>query len=149
MQRRTIELSVLTVLILVSLSILFMGKSMVDGGMESGMSPLFLPRIIAALIIIFSLMGIVEARKKKDSENLGASLTSMVKNAGIFFVYLFVLPYAGFIPATTVMMFVVMFQMGGRNLPIMTFVSIAGSVIIYYASYHMLKVLLPPGCLFQ
>ena len=149
MQRRTIELTVMFLLVLVSLSILFLGKSMVDGGMESGMSPLFLPRIIAVLMLVFCTMGIYEAVKKQGAGGLETDLVSVAKHIGIFFIYFFVLPYIGFMVATSVMMFVIMYQMGGRNLLVMAVVSISGSVIIYYAGYHLLKVLLPVGSLFE
>ena len=149
MQRRTIEFTIMFLLVLVSFSILFLGKSMVDGGMESGMSPLFLPRIVAVLILVFCTMGIYETIKEQNADGLETDLVSVAKHVGIFFVYFFVLPYLGFMLSTSIMMFVIMYQMGGRNLLIMVVVSISGSVIIYYAGYHLLKVLLPVGSLFE
>jgi putative tricarboxylic transport membrane protein len=156
MQKNSIEIAVGSILIFISSSILLWGRSLVEGGMSTGVNSLFLPHIIAILVIALSGLMIFSAIKSKSdiqpserTDEPKGGYIEIGKYVAAFLIYLLILQYIGFMLSTFLMMFFVMYQMGGRKWFIMLAIAISASVILYYACYHLLHVMLPFGSIFE
>ncbi|RBW48490.1 tripartite tricarboxylate transporter TctB family protein [Marinobacter sp. F3R11] len=150
MDRRKLDVILSAVLITTSIIILT-NDSLVEGGVESELGSMFLPRVIAALIIIFSasigissVRGLLMKAEASDCERLDvAGFSGIFLYIGIFVAYWFLVPLAGFLITTPFVMFAIALLLGGRNwIPIIT-MSVVTPVIIYYGSLHFLRVYLP------
>lgn len=150
MDRRKIDVIMATVFIIVSLIILT-NDNLVEGGAETDLGSMFLPRIVAGLIIIFSAsIGIQALRKLISKAALNAEenimtdgFAGIVIYISIFIVYWLVVPYVGFLVATPFVMFGIAVLLGGRKwLPIIL-MSVITPAVIFYGASHFLRVFLP------
>lgn len=150
MNRRKIDVALSSVLIIASLTILISDK-LVEGGVETDLGSMFLPRIVAVFILFFSAMiGIPSlARLCKDTPLGGLERVDTEGFLGIFVyiailvAYWFAMPYVGFLIATPIAMFGIAVLLGGRNWPVMAAVSILTPTIVYFGSSAFLRVFLP------
>lgn len=154
MNRRKIDVALSSLLILASLVILT-SDSLVEGGVETELGSMFLPRIVAVFIIFFSAMvGLPSLAKLLKGNPLGG--LERVDTEGFFGIAIYIAilaaywlatPHVGFLVATPIAMFGIAVLLGGRNWPAMATVSIITPVVVYYGSSHFLRVFLPPWTL--
>ncbi len=150
MDRRKIDVVISTCLILMSLIILT-NDGLSEGGVETDLGSLFLPRIVAGLIIIFSatiaIQSILKLKRNADinEEDIISTEGFMGVNIyiGIFILYWLAVPYIGFLIATPFVMFAVSYLLGGRSWFAMTAMSIVVPLIVFYGANHFLRVFLP------
>ncbi|MBN3562287.1 tripartite tricarboxylate transporter TctB family protein [Aliamphritea spongicola] len=150
MDRRKVDVVLATVLIIISLIILT-SDQLVEGGAETDLGSMFLPRIVAVLIIIFSATIGIESLKKllqrKEMEDKELIVTNgyggIFIYIGIFIAYWLLVPVLGFLVTTPFVMFSVALLLGGRNWIPITAVSVITPILIFYGSSHFLRVFLP------
>ncbi|MEH6472639.1 MAG: tripartite tricarboxylate transporter TctB family protein [Halopseudomonas sp.] len=150
MDRRKIDVVLSALLIIVSVIILT-NDNLVEGGAESDLGSMFLPRVVAALIILFAATIAIQSLRKlaQDTKPEGQELiitdgfSGIFIYIGIFIAYWLSVPYVGFLVATPFIMLAVAVLLGGRNwVPIIT-TSVITPVLIYYGSREFLRVYLP------
>lgn len=150
MDRRIVDVALTSAMLVAALAILTM-DGFVSGGVEAELDAMFLPRVVAALIGVFSLMiclpslmGLL-ARRPADPEawiktdGLGGVLAYLA----IFFTYWWVMPIVGFLVATPVVIFAISVLLNGRNWIAMAAVSVITPTLIFYACQNFLRVYLP------
>ena len=150
MNRRKIDVGLSAVLIIVSLIILT-NDNLVEGGMETDLGSMFLPRLVAVFIIMFSAtIGIQSLVKMHKQEELG--LLEYIDTTGflgigiyvaIFVLYWFLVPYTGFLITTPFVMMSIAVLLGGRSWLSMTAVSVITPLLVYYGCSNYLRVFLP------
>ncbi len=150
MDRRKVDIVVMTMLIIASIIILT-NDNLSQGGAETELGSLFLPRIVAGFIICFSLfIGASSLSKllKKDTLTTSESISlsgfwGVNIYVALFIGYWFLVPVVGFLLITPFVMFAVAYLLGGRNwVPIIT-MSIIVPILVFYGSVHFLRVFLP------
>jgi len=150
MDRRKIDVVLSTLLIIVSVIILT-NDNLAEGGAESDLGILFLPRVVAGFMIIFAATIAIQSFMKlsKGAELEGQELittdgfSGIFIYIGIFVAYWLAVPHLGFLVTTPFVMLGVAVLLGGRNwLPIIA-VSVITPVLIYYGSREYLRVYLP------
>lgn len=150
LDRRKVDIILSTVLIVASLIILT-NDNLVEGGAATELGSMFLPRIVAAVIIVFSaVIGIQSLRKLAKRTEIYASeliitegFSGVYMYIGIFIAYWLLVPYLGFLITTPFIMLSVAVLLGGRNwLPIIS-MSVITPILIFYGSREFLRVYLP------
>ncbi len=150
MDRRKTDVVLSTFLIIVSVIILT-SDNLVEGGAESDLGIMFLPRVVAGFIIIFATTIAIQSLRKLLS---GAEIESreiiitdgfsgIFIYIGIFIAYWLAVPHLGFLVTTPFVMLGVAVLLGGRNWIPITAVSVITPVLIYYGSREFLRVYLP------
>lgn len=155
MNRRKIDVALSATLIFVSIIILT-NDNLVEGGMETDLGSMFLPRIVAVFIALFSAnIGIKSLIKLKADTPLHELENINIKGflgigmyIAIFILYWFLTPILGFILTSSLAMLAVATLLGGRNWPVMLSVSVITPLLVFYGCENYLRVLLPPGTLF-
>ena len=150
MNRLKIDVGMSATLITVSMIIL-MNDNLAKGGMETELGSMFLPRLIAVIIILLSgTLGAQAIIKLKKREELNANEvidTTGFSGVGIYFsifiLYWLAVPHVGFLAATPFTIFAVAYLLGGRSWVPMTAVSIILPILIYYGCSRYLRVFLP------
>ena len=154
MDRRKIDVVLSTFLIIASLIILT-NDNLADGGAESDLGIMFLPRVVAGLIIIFASTIAIQSLRKLAA---GAQIESkeiiitdgffgVFVYIGIFIAYWLAVPYLGFMVSTPLVMIAVALLLGGRNWVPIIAISVITPVLIYYGSREFLRVYLPTWAL--
>lgn len=150
MDRRKIDVVLSTLLIIASVIILT-DDSLAEGGAESDLGILFLPRVVAGLMILFAgtiaIQSFAKLSKGAELEGLEkistAGFSGIFIYIGIFIAYWLAVPHLGFIVTTPLVMLGVAVLLGGRNwLPLIS-LSVITPVLIYYGSREFLRVYLP------
>lgn len=150
MDRRKIDVVLSTFLIIASVIILT-NDNLAEGGADSEMGILFLPRIVAGLMILFagtiaiqSFMKLAKGAEQEGQEVISTEgFSGIFAYIGIFVAYWLAVPYLGFMVTTPFVMLAVAILLGGRNwIPIVA-VSVITPVLIYYGSREFLRVYLP------
>lgn len=150
MDRRIIDIGLSTFLIIVSLIILT-NDNLVEGGAESDLGSMFLPRVVAGLMILFAATIAIQSFRKLAQGSKPEGLEIIITNGfsgifiyiGIFIVYWFTVPYVGFMVATPFIMIAVAILLGGRNWVPIVATSVITPLLIYYGSREFLRVYLP------
>lgn len=150
MDRRKIDIYLSTFLIVIS-TIILTNNNLVEGGAESNLGSMFLPRFVACLIIIFSLIIAVQSLVKLTN-NVTLIENEIINTRGlsgvfiyivILIAYWFSMLHMGFLISTPFIMIAVAILLGGRRwMPIIT-MSVMTSLIIFYGSKIFLRVYLP------
>mgnify|MGYP000241719947 CR=1 FL=1 len=150
MDRRKIDIYLSTFLIVIS-TIILTNNNLVEGGAESNLGSMFLPRFVACLIIIFSLIIAVQSLVKLTN-NVTLIENEIINTRGlsgvfiyivILIAYWFSMLHMGFLISTPFIMIAVAILLGGRRwVPIIT-MSVMTSLIIFYGSKIFLRVYLP------
>ncbi|MDX9838877.1 MAG: tripartite tricarboxylate transporter TctB family protein [Azoarcus sp.] len=154
MNRRKIDVVFSSILIIASLVILSSDK-LVEGGVETDLGSMLLPRIVAVFIIIFSAMigvpSLLNLIRKTPLRGLEQIDTEGFLGIGIYIAilaaYWLALPHLGFLVATPFAMFGVAILLEGRNWPVMATVSLVIPLVVDYGSSIFLHVFLPPWTL--
>ncbi len=150
MNRRKVDLVFSSFFILISLVVLT-SKTLVEGGVETELGSLFLPRIVAVLIIVFSMtigiQSLVKLYRKSPLEQLEYINTTGFFGVGLYFAifitYWFIVPYVGFLIATPLAMLGIAVLLGCRRWITFSVVSIITTVFIFYGCRMYLRVFLP------
>jgi putative tricarboxylic transport membrane protein len=133
--------------------------------------PDFMPKIIAGLIAVFSILIVVSGFNKlkaiknvdastdvvidKNAENFDmeeekASYTPVLMTLGIMVGYILLMPYIGFLIMTALYLFVQMMILShktNRKNGLFIIISVISSVTIYYVFKSIFYVMLPTGIL--
>jgi len=149
--RRIVDVVVTSFFIVVGIIILTNDGLSVGGVEASSLGSLFLPRVVASLIIVFSavvgIQSLLSMSKKSaplDEEQIDMSgFLGVNIYVGVFIAYWFFTPYVGFLVTTPVVMMVIAFLLGGRNWWTMSAVAIMTTVMVFYGCRHFLRVFLP------
>lgn len=150
MNRQKFDVAFTSLLIGMAIVILT-SNTLVEGGVETEFGSMFLPRVVAVLIILFSVaMGLpsllkllkgatpAEHERVDTTGFLGIGLYLL-----ILFAYWFAMPYIGFLIATPLAMFSIALLLGGRNWVAMVALSVITTLIVYYGGSTFLRVFLP------
>ncbi|MCK1788969.1 tripartite tricarboxylate transporter TctB family protein [Pseudomonas violetae] len=148
--RRKIDIALSTLLIIMSIVILT-NDHLVEGGADSDLGSMFLPRIVAGLMIVFSatialqaILKLTKGARTDDVELISADgFSGIFIYVGIFIAYWLTVPYVGFLVATPLVMIAVASLLGGRKWVPIIAVSVITTVAIYYGSREFLRVYLP------
>lgn len=150
MDKRIVELVYTTTLIILSIVILS-NNGLVEGGVETELNSMLLPRIVAVLIIIFSmtialssLLKILKNTKKTSSDILDVNgLMGVFYYILILVAYWFVLPKIGFLISTPITIFLICALLGARSWIVMLALSITLTTVVFFGSNYLLRVFLP------
>jgi hypothetical protein len=150
MDRRKVDVIFFTILIILSL-IIITNDSFVEGGAESELGAMFLPRVVAGLILIFSviiggqsLYSLLKSNVQNQNERLSVNgFSGVVIYIGIFISYWFLSPLVGFLIITPFVMFSIALLLGGRNWIPIILMSLITPALVYYGANHFLRVFLP------
>lgn len=150
MNRRYFDIVIGSVLITLSIIILTL-DGLAEGGAETDLGTMFMPRVVAGFILIFSAMIAIPslhqimrstpltAQEKINTNGLGGVLIYIA----IFVAYWWFLPLVGFIFATPIAMFTIAVLLGGRSWLAMSLVSVILPVVIFYGAREIIRVYLP------
>ena len=150
MNRRKVDVSLSAVLIIVSLIVLT-NDSLVEGGMETELGSMFLPRLVAVFIIMFAatigIQSLLKLHKKAELGVLEYIDTTGFLGIGIyvaiFVLYWFLVPYTGFLITTPIVMMSIGVLLGGRSWLPMATVSVITPLLVFYGCSNYLRVFLP------
>lgn len=150
MDRRKIDVMMASGLIAISVIILT-NDNLVQGGVETELGSLFLPRIVAACILIISaLIGVDSLRRLRADAPYeeGEVINTEGFDGVIIYVLTFVfywiaVPYFGFVVATPFAMFSIAYLLGGRNWIPIILMSLITPITIFYLCREFLRVFLP------
>lgn len=148
--RRKIDVVMASALIAASIVILT-NDELSQGGVETELGSLFLPRIVAVCMIGFaatvgvqSLLRLHRQSPKDDVEKIGTDgFGGVFIYLGIFIAYWLAVPYIGFVIATPPVMMAIAILLGGRSWIAMGLMSVITPLVIYHLSYEFLRVFLP------
>lgn len=150
MNRRKVDVGISAVLLIVSLVILT-NNNLVEGGMETDLGSMFLPRLVAVFIMLFSgTIGIQSIIKLYKKTGLGEvevidtnGLMGVAVYVVIFIFYWWLVPLVGFLVATPFAMFSIALLLGGRSWVTMSAISVITPIIVFYGCREYLRVYLP------
>ncbi|MCV6613255.1 MAG: tripartite tricarboxylate transporter TctB family protein [Amphritea sp.] len=150
MDRRKIDV-VLSTLLIIAAVIILTNDNLAEGGAESDLGIMFLPRVVAGFIIIFaatigiqSLNKLLKAAAPDSNEIIITNgFSGIFIYIGIFVAYWLAVPHLGFLVTTPFIMLAVAILLGGRNWIPIIIVSVITPVLIYYGSREFLRVYLP------
>lgn len=132
--------------------------------MPSTISPAFFPTLTAQLLFLFSLVlvglslrdiflaksgGSEVQRKKPAQEGEGGRYLALFGYIGIMFLYLIGMHYVGFVVSTPLIMLAVALLLGIRRWIIGFICYVAFTLVLDYAAFHFMQIILPSGVLFQ
>lgn len=128
-----------------SLLILITSLSQYGGVSEYGAG--FMPTILSALLLAFTLLdGVIHLRqqpvKQKFSSKEISALLLIVITIGLF---TYLISYLGFLVCAALMLFVLISLRNPKKLIVNAVFSLVSSGIIYYVFGHLLMVALPNG----
>lgn len=142
---------VLSAVLIVTSLIILTNDNLVEGGMETELGSMFIPRVIAVCILFLAgTIGVQSLWKMRRGERLG--LTEHIDTTGflgvgiyfsIFILYWLVVPYLGFIVTTPFIIFAIAYLLGGRSWLPISAISIITPILIYYGCSQYLRVFLP------
>ena len=155
MDKRKAELAASVLIIFISAFIIF-NDNLVEGGVETDLGSMFLPRSLAYLMIFLALsMGykslkkIVKQKIVDESETIDIrGFSGVFYYIGILFFYWLTMPYIGFMVSTFLVMISVAFLLGAKSWVRVIVMSIFLSAIIQYGAKDFLYVYLPTWDLF-
>lgn len=150
MDRRKIDV-VLSAILITICTIILVNDNLAQGGMETELGSMFLPRLIAVFIILFSgtlgAQALVKLRKGgplDDAEHIDTTgFIGVGFYFSIFIFYWLIVPHVGFLVATPFIVVAVSYLLGGRRWIPMIVISILISFFIYYGCSQYLRVFLP------
>lgn len=154
MNRRYLDVLLCSVLVVASILILT-SDGFAQGGVETRLGSLFVPRLVAGFILIFALMiGIPSLRHIRADTPLTANevigtdgLGGVAVYVAIFVAYWWALPAVGFLVATPPAMFAIAVLLGGRSWLPMLVISTLTPTLIFYGARELIRVYLPEWAL--
>ncbi len=150
MDKPRVDMAFSSTIILISILILS-NDALVEGGVQTELGSLFLPRIVAVLMIIFALgmglpalLGILRTTRRTSSPWAGAQdAIGVILYLAILLAYWLAMPLVGFVVATPVAMLAIGRLLGARKWWPMLAVSIITPLVIDSGSRAFLRVFLP------
>lgn len=132
--------------------------------MPSAISPAFFPRLITLILVVLSalllaillratwhmLTGTVDRERLElqAAEEEAGRFLALAGYVGILFLYLLGLYLIGFVCATPVVMLLISLTLGLRRWPVALAAYVAFTLVIRYAAFHYMQIILPTGLLF-
>jgi hypothetical protein len=149
-ERRKIDVILSSVLILASVIILT-DDNLVEGGLETDLGSLFLPRIVAAFMMVFAafigIQSLIKINKKvalESSETIDVNgFLGIFIYIFIFTLYWFLVPRLGFLITTPFVMLAISWLLGGRSWIPMISLSLVIPLLVFYGARQFLRVYLP------
>lgn len=150
MDRRKIDIGLSAFLMVIS-TIILTNDNLAKGGMETELGSMFLPRVIAVFIILFSgtigAQAIMKLRRQAtllEAESIDTKgFLGVGIYFGIFIFYWLAVPHLGFLLTTPFIVLAVAYLLGARRWIPITIVAVAISFFIYYGCSNYLRVFLP------
>ncbi len=150
MDRRKIDV-VLSTLLIIAAVIILTNDNLAEGGAQSDLGILFLPRVVAGLMILFagtiaiqSFLKLAQGAEQEDLEKITThGFSGIFIYVGIFVAYWLAVPHLGFLVTTPLVMLSVAILLGGRNWLPMIALSVITPILIDYGSREFLRVYLP------
>lgn len=152
MDKRKAEIYISLFLIIISMVIL-VNDNLVEGGVESDLGSLFLPRVVAVILIALSLsMGMkaineIKKEKRVNAENLinKEGFSGVFIYLAIIFFYWLSMPYIGFLISTIITMLLVAKLLNAQQWLKVIAMTLIVAVSINYGAKEFLHVYLPAG----
>lgn len=152
MDKRKAEIFISLFLIIISLFILI-NDNLVEGGVESDLGSLFLPRIVAVILIALSIsMGmssiksIIKDKKISTDDFINKDgFSGVFLYFGIIFFYWLSMPYIGFLVSTIITMLLVAKLLKAKQWTKVILMTLVVAVAINYGAKEFLHVYLPTG----
>ncbi|MFD1160774.1 tripartite tricarboxylate transporter TctB family protein [Roseovarius aestuarii] len=150
MDRRKIDIAMTSIFVIASVIILT-NDNLSQGGVQTDLGSMFLPRLVALCIIVISAtIGIQSILQLSRGEALTSEDRINTEGfdgvwiyVGNFVLYWFAVPYVGFLVATPIAMMVIAILLGGRNwVPIIS-MSLITPFAVFYLCREFLRVFLP------
>lgn len=159
MAKNKIDIIIGVVFSTVSLFCYIFAYQMIDGGMETDLGSMFLPRLLLFIMFLLSVIMLVNIFRKnrkhdKQTRNIEneyldfKGYANILKYLVIVIIYWLIMPYLGFLITTPFMMFSVMYLLSGRKWLVMGCVSLILTVAVKFGFYYGLRVMLPTCVLF-
>ena len=150
MDRRKIDV-VLSTLLIIAAVIILTNDNLAEGGAQSDLGILFLPRVVAGFMILFagtiavqSFLRLAQGAEQEDLEKITTDgFSGIFIYVGIFVAYWLAVPHLGFLVTTPLVMISVAILLGGRNWLPMIALSVIIPILIDYGSREFLRVYLP------
>lgn len=150
MDRRKIDV-VLSTLLIIAAVIILTNDNLAEGGAQSDLGILFLPRVAAGFMILFagtiavqSFLRLAQGAEQEDLEKITTDgFSGIFIYVGIFVAYWLAVPHLGFLVTTPLVMISVAILLGGRNWLPMIALSVIIPILIDYGSREFLRVYLP------
>ncbi len=150
MDRRKIDV-VLSTLLIIAAVIILTNDNLAEGGAQSDLGILFLPRVVAGFMILFagtiaiqSFLKLAQGAEQEDLEKITTDgFSGIFIYVGIFIAYWLAVPHMGFLVTTPLVMISVATLLGGRNWLLMIALSVIIPILIDYGSREFLRVYLP------
>ena len=150
MDRRKIDV-VLSTLLIIAAVIILTNDNLAEGGAQSDLGILFLPRVVAGFMILFagtiavqSFLKLAQGAEQEDLEKITTDgFSGIFIYVGIFVAYWLAVPHLGFLVTTPLVMISVAILLGGRNWLPMIALSVIIPILIDYGSREFLRVYLP------
>lgn len=150
MSRRHLDVGLCSVLVVISLVIL-LADGLAQGGVETQLGSMLMPRLVAVLIILLSLAigvpslrSIMIDRPLLPAERIDTSgLDGVLIYFAIFAAYWWALPTVGFLVATPFVIFSIAVLLGGRSWGSMVAMSVITPLLIFYGCRDLIRVYLP------
>jgi len=148
--RRKIDV-VLSTLLIIAAVIILTNDNLAEGGAQSDLGILFLPRVVAGFMILFagtiavqSFLKLAQGAEQEDLEKITTDgFSGIFIYVGIFVAYWLAVPHLGFLVTTPLVMISVAILLGGRNWLPMIALSVIIPILIDYGSREFLRVYLP------
>lgn len=150
MDKPRVDAAFASAVILIAILILS-NDALVEGGAQTELGPLFLPRIVASVMILLSLgiglpallrilrrPGTVRSPLGGAGDAVGVSLY-----LAILLIYWAAMPWVGFMVATPAAMLAIGWLLGARKWAPMLTISLITPLVIDYGSRAFLRVFLP------
>ncbi|WP_341667002.1 tripartite tricarboxylate transporter TctB family protein [Alcaligenes sp. SDU_A2] len=149
MVKPRINMAFSSAIILISILILS-NDSLVSGGVQTELGSLFLPRIIAVLMIALALgiglpalLGILRHTHATDSDGRAHDAIGVCLYLAILLAYWAGIPWVGFMVATPLAMLAIGWLLGARKFLPLLAISVITPFVIDYGSRTFLRVFLP------
>ena len=150
MNRRYLDVVLGSVLIAGAILILTL-DGLAQGGVETQLGSMFMPRVVAGFIGIFSAMialpslrQIIADAPLAPQETIPAEgFGGVLVYVAIFVAYWWLLPVLGFVIATSAAMFAIAVLLGGRSWLAMALVSVVVPLASFHGCRALIRVYLP------
>lgn len=165
LRHRIILEIIINALLLVFYSVLYLNAdSLIEQSLFGSLDASFFPKIIILCIAIMSLMLLIDTfimwnnyKKNKITHQMKELIANsedypMVRvfiYIGTLFLYLIGFYYIGFFYSTPIIVVLVAYLLGMKNILIGVVAAIVFTLALDYASLHFLQILLPSGILFE
>jgi putative tricarboxylic transport membrane protein len=142
--------------IILGITIYLLSYTEARGIHDWSLSPAFFPRLAATFIVGLSLLLVVVDAVMRKRNSVPASeriqwrvFSYVIATIGIMILYVYLIEWLGFIPATTITMAGMMVLYGSRRWVLIALTSVCLPLLIYFFALKVMYVLFPAGKVFQ